>query len=438
MIRINVEQASQFAADVDFVHDVVTWFSVFFTVAVTGVMIYFAVRYRKRNGQDHPTPQLLHNNMLEVVWTIIPIIISIYVAYLGIVYYQDMRVPGKDPLVINVRGQKWFWDFQYPNGKKIGGKDVEFVVPVNKPVQLVLSSRDVLHSFFIPAMRVKKDAVPGMFSYINFTPIMTGVYPVFCTEYCGKEHYNMMVQLRVVSDAEYERWINDNSEEFRKSLISPVDLGRGLYTQKGCNACHSLDGMRIVGPSWLDLYGSKVKFVDGGETVADDNYIKESIVEPAKHLHETFTNLMPSYAGQLSEDEIASVIAFIRTVTKENLEKEKAKAPAKTEAVVDESSMSPAQRGERIYKQVAAPSCSTCHSIDGSKIVGPSFKGIYGRKEKMADGSEITADDAYIKESILNPMAHVVEGYPAAMPPYAGQLKDEQIANLIEYFKTLK
>lgn len=438
MIRINSEQASEFASNVDFVHDIVTDFSVFFTVLITGVMIYFAIRYRQRNGKDHPTPQLLHSNLLEVVWTIIPIIISVYVAYLGIIYYKDMREPGKDPLVINVHGQKWFWDFEYPNGKKFGGKNVEFVVPVNKPVELVLTSRDVIHSFFIPAMRVKKDAVPGMFSYIYFKPIKTGTYPVFCTEYCGKEHYNMMVQLRVVSEAEYERWINDSSDEFRKSLVSPVDLGKTLYTQKGCNACHSIDGTRIVGPTWLDLYGSKIKMTNGTEVEADANYIKESILEPAKLIHDTFPPVMPSFAGQLSEDEISGIIAFIRTLTKENLEKQKAAAPKVVEAKVDESTMTPAQRGERVFKQVAAPACSTCHSIDGSRIVGPSFKAIYGRKEKMSDGTEIVVDDAYIKESIVNPAAHIVESYPAAMPPYAAQLNDAQIADLTEYLKTLK
>ena len=438
MIRINAEQASEFANNVDFVHDIVTYFSVFFTVLITGVMIYFAIRYRQRDGKDHATPQLLHSTSLEIIWTIIPIIISVYVAYLGIVYYKDMRTPGKDPLVINVHGQKWFWDFEYPNGKKFGGKDVEFVVPVNRPVQLVLTSRDVIHSFFIPAMRVKKDAVPGMFSYIDFKPIKTGTYQVFCTEYCGKEHYNMMVQIKVVSDAEYQRWVNDNSEEFRKSLISPADLGKTIYTQKGCNACHSLDGTKIVGPTWLDSYGSKVKMIDGQEIEVDGNYIKESIFEPSKHVHEGFAPVMPSFAGQLSDDEINGVIAYIRTLTKENLEKEKAAAPKVVEVAVDESKLSPAQRGERLYKKAAVPSCSTCHSIDGSKIVGPSFKGLYGRKEKMGDGTELVADDAYIKESILNPGAHIVDGYPPAMPPYAGQLKDEQIADLIEYFKTLK
>lgn len=436
MIRINAEQASEFAPNVDFVHDVVTLFSVFFTVLITGVMIYFAVKYRQRAGKDHPTPQLLHNNMLEVVWTVIPIIISIYVAYLGIIYYEGMRVPGKDPIVINVKGQKWFWDLEYPNGKKVGGKDVEWVIPVNKPVQLVISSRDVLHSFFIPAMRVKKDAVPGMYSYINFTPVKTGTYPVFCTEYCGKEHWNMMTQLRVVSDAEYNRWLNDNSEEYRKSLISPVELGRDLYTQKGCNACHSLDGSRLVGPSWLNVYNSKVKLTDGTEVVADDNYLRESIEDPAKRIHNTFTNLMPSYKGQLSEDELSAMIAFIRTRTTENMEKEKASAPKKEEAKVDESKLTPVQRGERVYKVVSVPSCATCHSIDGSKMVGPSFKGLYGKQEKITGGSEVTVDDAYIVESIKNPGVKVVEGYAAAMPPY--QLTDQQISDLIEYIKTLK
>lgn len=131
--------------------------------------------------------------------------------------------------------------------------------------------------------------------------------------------------------------------------------------------------------------------------------IKDSILLPAKQIHETFTNLMPSYSGQLSDEELASLIAYIRTLTKENLEKQKALAPKKEEVKVDESTLTPVQRGERLYKQVAVPSCATCHSIDGSRVVGPSFKGLYGRKSKFSDGFEIVADDAYIKDSVLKP-----------------------------------
>lgn len=431
MFRFLPEQASEFAPSVDWLNNLITDISVFFTVAIVGSMIYFAIRYRRRNGVDHETDRIEGSHLLEIIWTAVPTVICIYVAAYGYVIFEDLRaIPNdKEAVVINVQGQKWKWDFEYANGKKTTG---EFVVPVNEPIKLIMTSTDVLHSFFVPAMRVKSDVIPKQYTYLWFKPVKTGEYHTFCTEYCGTNHSGMLARLRVVSKAEYERWLADDSEALRMSRMKPSDLGKTLYVQKTCNVCHSLDGSRLVGPSFLKLYGREEEMESGEKITADENYIKNSIINPNAQIVKGYAPAMPSFSGQLSDDEIHALIAFIKTI--DGSAPVAVSAPAAAPAAVDPN-MSPADRGKQIYNTRL---CVTCHSLDGSKLVGPSFKGLYGRSGKLADGSAYTADDAYIKNSILKPNAQVVEGYQPLMPPYEGQLNDEQIADVIEYLKTLK
>jgi cytochrome c oxidase subunit 2 len=431
MFRFLPEQGSDFAPHVDWLHNLITDLSVFFTVAIVGAMVYFAIRYRQRDGKDHATPAIHGSHTLEVIWTVVPTIICIFIAYWGIVYYRDMRRVPDNALTIDVRGQKWKWDFEYSNGKKTIG---EFVVPVNTPVKLVLSSRDVLHSFFLPSMRVKKDAVPGQYTYLWFRPVKEGTYQAYCTEYCGKEHSYMLASMKVVSETEYARWIADRSEEELMAKLGPKERGKTLYAQKGCNACHSLDGSRLVGPSLLNLYGRKGKTTDGAEYSADENYIKESILHPNAKVVETYMpNLMPSFDGQLTDEDIDGLIAFIRAQDGSAVAAPVAAKPSAAEL----ANLTPAQKGEKIYKD-AAYACFGCHSVDGSKIVGPSFKGAYGNKHKLTDGSEVLVNDEYIKRSILRPAEQIVDGYSNMMPPFEGRLNDEDIAHIIEYIKSLK
>lgn len=430
MFRYLPEQASDIAPNADWIHNLITDISVFFTVAIVGAMIYFAIRYRQKDGVDHETPQIRGSHLLEIIWTVVPTIICIIVAYYGVVYYQQMRVVPRDALTVNVTAQQWYWTFQYENGKTT--KD-ELVVPVDKPVKLVMKSKDVLHSFFIPAMRVKRDAIPSGYTYISFRPVKTGVYQSYCTEYCGDKHSAMLATARVVSQAEFDQWVNDRSEELALMSKSPADQGKALYVAKGCNGCHSLDGSRIVGPSFLKLWGRKEKTSGGQEVEADENYISESILNPNAKIVEGYPpNVMPSYAGQLGDDQIGQLIAFIKTLDgSKPVEAAAPAAPAAPDPAL--AAMSPVERGKKWYNEKL---CVTCHSLDGSKLVGPSFLGVYGRQQKMTDGTVVTADDAYIKTSILNPMAQVVEGYPPAMP--GGLLTEEQIPDLIEYLKTIK
>lgn len=436
MFRYLPEQASDFAHKVDYANYVVNDLSIFFTVLIVGAMLYFAIKYRRKNGVDHETPRIEGNNTLEILWTVIPTIICIWVAWLGYDSFVDMRTVPKDAYEINVVGRKWAWDFEYKTGKRTTG---EIVVPVDTPIKLVMTSKDVLHSFFIPVMRTKHDVIPGRYTYIWFRPIKTGDFQVFCTEYCGDQHSSMLARLKVLPKADFERWSTDFSAEIKAASLKPSDLGKELYQNKQCVTCHSLDGSPRVGPSWLKLFGSKRKGVDGKEFDVDENYIKESIEYPQKYTVPGFpAQGMPSYLGQLSDDEIHGIVEFIKTV---DGTKPVELAPVPTSGKPDAAALaklSPAERGKMWFNE---PSnlCYTCHSIDGSKIVCPTVKGIHGAKVKFADGSEQVRDDAYIKESILNPHAKLVEGYGPVMPPiYQGKLSEEQVQDLIEYIKSLK
>jgi cytochrome c oxidase subunit 2 len=396
-------------------------------VLIVGAMLYFAWKYRRRNGVDHETPQIEGSHTLEIIWTVVPTIICIFIAYYGIIYYRDIRAVPTDAYTINAIGQKWFWDFEYENGKKTSN---ELVVPVDRPVRVVLSSRDVLHSFYIPTMRVKSDAVPGRFTYVSFTPVKAGEYQGFCTEYCGTNHWDMLFKLKVVSQAEFDTWLNDRSAEIKAARMNPAELGAEIYTAKGCQSCHSIDGSPRVGPSLLKLFGKNEQFTDGSSATIDEEYLRTAIYDPNKQIVAGFSpNMMPVFADQINEEELKALIAFIKSL---DGSKTVEVAPA-AEAVEDLSALSPEQRGEKLF---SAKTCNACHSLDGSKLVGPSLKGLVGKNGKLADGNSYTADEAYIAESIKNPAAKVVEGFPPAMPQLG--LKDEEISDLIAYLETVK
>jgi cytochrome c oxidase subunit 2 len=434
MLGLLGEQGSDFAHKVDYAHDVVTIISVICTVLIVGVMLYFAIIYRQRNGQDHETPAIEGNNTLEVIWTVFPTLVCVWVAWLGYDAFVALRTPPANAMEVNVTGRQWAWDFQYSNGKKTTS---ELVVPVGEPVKLIMTSRDVLHSFFVPVMRTKMDVIPGRYTHEWFRPIKTGNFQVFCTEYCGNEHSRMMARLKVLPRAEFERWLADDSEAKKLAAMKPSDMGKQLYVSKSCNTCHSLDGSRKVGPSWLKLYNRQGSLTNGQSYVADHNYIKESILNPSAKIVSGYgAGMMPSYDGQLTDVELESIIDFIKTVDGAQKIEPEVTLPKRQDASA--VAASPADRGKALF-QDSANACAGCHSIDGSRMSGPSFKGLWGRNEKLADGTEVSVDAAYIKESIWKPQAKVVAGYPPIMPGiYEGKLSEDNVNDIIEYIKTLQ
>jgi cytochrome c oxidase subunit 2 len=437
MFRYLPEQGSSVAPEVDWLHHIITDLSLFFTVAIVGAMLYFAVKYRAKDGKNHPTPRIEGSHFLEAIWTIVPTLICIFIGTYGILIFKDLRAVPDDALVVNVTGKKWNWTFQYENGKQVVG---EAVIPVDQHIKFVLTSKDVLHSFFVPVMRVKSDAIPNRFTYVAFKPVKTGEYNIFCTEYCGTDHSMMLAKLKVVSRDEYNRWLNDNSETTKVSL---AEIGANLYNQQGCMACHSVDGSKRVGPSFLQIYNKEATYDGGKPYKADEEYLRESILNPNKHYVDGYPKgQMPAYEGLISDDQIKALIAWFKTLdgktqaadtsaTKSNFQF------AKMFGKDGGAAASPADKGKALYQ---AKACIGCHSLDGSKGVGPSWKGLYNAgNHAMADGSAVTADEAYIKESILNPNAKIVSGYTAGvMPSYQGQLSDEEISDIIEFMKTLK
>lgn len=314
------EAVSTWANKVDWINSLITYIATFCTVAITAVMLFFAVRYRRHSSLvAEETPQLTHSTLLETLWTAIPTVIIIFVFYFGLVTYQEMRNPPPNALEINVDAYKWRWEFTYPNTKKSHN---ELIVPVNKPIRLIMTSRDVLHSFFVPVMRVKEDVRPGAYSVAWFEATKVGEYRILCAEYCGTNHSYMQAKLKVVSENSFQDFLA-RSEVGEVVALPPSELGKELFNQRACAQCHSTDGRTIIGPSMLGLFG-KTETLDSGEQVAvDEEYLRESILEPGKRIVKGYLNAMPSYSGQLSEEEIRGLIAYIKELRNDGQEANK-------------------------------------------------------------------------------------------------------------------
>lgn len=295
-------QATKIAEEWDSLYKFLLISSLVACLLLIGGMIYFVTKYRRKTNNDK-TPYISHNTMLEFIWSFIPLVIFLIMFAWGWSLYHEMRVAPANAKEVHVYAQQWLWQFEYKNGKKLNN---ELVVPVGVPVKLIMSSKDVLHSFYVPSFRIKQDVVPGRYTDLWFQAEKLGEFHVFCTEYCGLDHSKMLAKLKVVPLDEYEKW-----------LATSVELAGGaggqLYNDKGCVACHSLDGSPKVGPSFKGLFGRNSIFEDGTEAKADENYIRESIMNSnAKTVKGFPKNVMPSFQGQLSEEDLTAVIEFIK------------------------------------------------------------------------------------------------------------------------------
>jgi cytochrome c oxidase subunit 2 len=299
--------ASNFVQGVDLTFIVILGISVFFLVTITAAMIYFVIRYRRKKNPK--ASQIEGNNTLEIVWTVVPTILVLIMFYYGWIGYRPMRQVPDDAIPINAIGQMWIWSFEYGNGKK----STELVVPLNKPVKLNLVSRDVLHSLYIPAFRIKEDVVPGKNNYMWFIGQEEGEYDIFCAEYCGDRHSYMLSKVRVIPEAEYLAWLE------KSDIPADEHPGLTLMKQNACLTCHSQDGTRIIGPSFKGIYGHEVEVVtEAGEEMKlliDDEYIKRSIYEPNKEIVKGYNKgLMISYKEQLKEEDVQKIIDYIKNL----------------------------------------------------------------------------------------------------------------------------
>lgn len=283
------------------------WASGISCFLVIGGFIYFGIIYRRRTPNDK-TPYISHNNTLEFLWSFIPFVIFMIVFVWGWWIFHEFHHPPKDAFEVHVTGQKWFWSFQYKSGKK---SDAELFVPVDQDVRLIMTSTDVLHSFYVPAFRFKQDVVPGRYTSFWFHADKPGTYQVFCAEYCGDSHSGMLAKVHVLPRAEFEKWLGEADPYLNLSM---ADIGAKIYNGK-CIACHNVTAEKKVGPGFLGLFGKKRQFDDAGEVTADENYIRESVLVPtAKTVAGFPKGAMPSFQGQLSEKEIMGIIEYIKTL----------------------------------------------------------------------------------------------------------------------------
>ncbi len=324
-------QMSTLAADVDYLYNFIYWVSVVSFVLITGFMVFYVVKYRRRPGvKSVPTG---HNTVLEIAWTFSPLILLAYLFHAGFQGFMHGAVAPVDALEIRVRGMQWNWEFEYPNGTVVMN---ELQVPVNRPVKLIMSSADVLHSFFVPEFRIKRDVVPGMYTSLWFEATHTTPedrpITVFCAEYCGapvgigdgtvetgrnSNHSTMLATLKVVPNDQFERFLLEGPPPDPECVGKPNEAacwGEKLYTKNGCNACHSTQpNVNQPAPSWATLWGAQRTFVDGGTVTADENYIAESIRSPQAHIVQGYAGInMPPF--RLPDRQVDAIIAYMRSL----------------------------------------------------------------------------------------------------------------------------
>jgi len=345
-------QGSEVAAQWDSLYSFLVWLSVFFFLLVVGGMLYFIFAYKHQPNRK--TKYITGNHLLEAVWIVIPTLLLLVIFGWGYVVYRNMVQAPADAYEVRVIGKQWLWTFQYDNGRTTVG---EVFVPMNRPVKFIMTSEDVLHSFFIPNFRVKQDVVPGMYSSVWFTATVPGKHQVFCAEYCGTSHSEMLAKVVVLDDAQWEAW-NQNkklgnipaageeeasasssviSTAQAKDQINPstsqkqtdtlrtssakvisqdslANQGKEVFENKCCTACHSVDGTTKVGPSMKGVYGSKVELANGKVVEVKDQFIRDHVENPRGNTLKGFSPVMPTFKGLITEQEMNALIAYIRSL----------------------------------------------------------------------------------------------------------------------------
>lgn len=427
------QNVSTFSEDIDRAFWVTTGISLGIFLLITGLMVYFIFRYHHSKVKPKEIRNIKNHLALEITWTVIPTILFFIIFYYGYSAFRQIRTMPKDAFTVDVLGKRWSWTFTYPNGKRTD----ELYVPQGENIRLRLHvpDNDVLHSFYVPAFRVKEDLVPGQVNHLWFNATIPGRYDIQCAEYCGTRHSYMLSKVEVMEKKAFDAWYA--SDKLSPHAKGKPDEGETLYKTLGCASCHSLDGSTIVGPSFKGIYGTKVKVLTGGKPrtlVVDDTYIRDSVRSPEKDVVVNFPKgIMPNLSDQLDEKQMNAIITFIKAQSRleNNASVQTSVAPPPVTKTKEST-----PDGATLFN---SKGCIGCHSLDGSKRVGPSLKGIYQSKQKVVTGSnhhEITVDRGYLHNSIQHPNADVVEGFePGIMPPFGTMLSDEEINALVKYLE---
>jgi cytochrome c oxidase subunit 2 len=298
------EQASVIASEVDALVLFLLGVTVFFSLGIAATLVLFAVKYRRRSEQDRPE-EIEGSLPLELAWSIIPFLLTIVMFVWGAQVFFHMNRTPDDAMTVNVVGKRWMWKLQHPTGQR---EINELHVPVGRPVHLTITSEDTIHSFFVPAFRIKKDAVPGRYNTAWFKATKTGTYHLFCAEYCGTEHSRMIGRVVVMEPDAYQTWLAGGP-----AAESPVKAGEKLFTELNCITCHRPDSAGR-GPVLNGIFGRTVLLADGEKVVADEAYVRESILNPAAKVTAGYQPVMPTYLGQVSEESLFQLIAYVKSL----------------------------------------------------------------------------------------------------------------------------
>lgn len=353
---------SNFASGVDAAFFYTFWISVVFFALLMFLMVLWAFQYRRKPGTHAPVSDS-HNTKIEVIWTVVPTILFAIMFVWGFNEYARQQVAPIDSEEIQVTASQWAWEWVYPNGatsierEPIADMDSPvFALPVGRPVKFVMSSTDVIHSMYFSAFRIKRDVFPNRYTvmwvepqeathtvkqdatgkYLGLEPIdpaNPGHY-MTCTEYCGDQHSQMWARIKILSHADYEKW---KSAQADTGGIPLGELGEMLFATKGCNACHSVDGSAKTGPTWKGSWGKPRTFDDGTSAVMDENYVRESILEPAAHIVDGYPNQMVSYQGRLTDREIRAIITYFKLLSDDAKHVEEANQESDAELAAQEA-----------------------------------------------------------------------------------------------------
>ncbi len=311
--RVLPEKASTFAESVDPLYWFLICFVGGFFFIVCGVVLYWGMKYRKQEGEDRPSYHP-HAVKLEIAWTVALIVIALAIFVWGsVLFFQAYDVP-KNALEISVMGKRWMWKIRHPNGRR---ETNELHVPVGTPVKLTMTSQDVIHSFFVPAFRLKQDVLPAKYTTMWFEATKTGEYPLFCAEYCGTEHSTMGGRVVVMEPEAYAAWLQGEGGG-AETADDVLAAGKQLFDRLGCAACHAA-GAENRGPDLGGIHGTTVQLNTGELVLADDEYLRESILNPSYKVVHGYSPLMPSYTNQLEDEELMNLIAYVKSLPKQQL-----------------------------------------------------------------------------------------------------------------------
>ena len=301
------EQASTMAPRVDQLYFFLLGVSVFFATLILILIIAFAIKYRRRSDDEQPRP-ISGNLGLEILWTLVPLSLTLVMFVWGARLYFITFYPPSDALEINVVAKQWMWKAQHAEGRS---EIDELHIPTGRPIKLIMTSQDVIHDFFVPAFRVKNDVLPGRYTTLWFEATKPGAYRLFCSQYCGTQHSGMIGHIIALEPAEFQAWLSGGA-----TAVSMATAGENLFQKLGCVSCHAQNDTGR-GPSLVGLLGKTVRLQSGASVTADEDYIRESILNPQAKIVAGYQPIMPTFKGLISEDGIMQIIAYLKSLKRE-------------------------------------------------------------------------------------------------------------------------